>query len=246
MAREKLVLLPGMMCDARLFAPQVEVFSDRYQVIVGDLTGADTIEALAHNVLEMAGEEPFNLAGLSMGGIVAMAVAHMAPDRVMRLALLDTNHLADPPERRAIRDAQVEKVMDGQLRDVIIDEMKPNYLAAAHRGDQDLLDMLVTMAMDLGADAFLSQTRALMKRPDQTEALKTYDGPSLVLCGAEDTLCPPQRHREMAALLPDADLVLVPDAGHISTLENPADVNAAFLTWLDKPLAPAGGGTDLV
>ena len=169
-----------------------------------------------------------------MGGIVAMAMARLAPERVKRLALLDTNHLADPPERRALRDDQVRRVGEGRLREVIIDEMKPNYLAAANRGDQALLDLLVEMALDVGAEAFVGQSVALRERPDQSAALRGYGGPALVLCGAEDTLCPPERHREMAALLPDAELVLVPDAGHITTLENAHAVNAALSTWLAR------------
>jgi len=234
MARERLVLLPGMMCDARLFAPQIDAFRNSHEVVTCSLTGSDSIDGLARQVLNEVGPEPFNLAGLSMGGIVAMAIVQLAPSQVPRLALLDTNHRADPPERRAIRDAQVTKVLAGQMRDVIIDEMKPNYLATVNRGDQALLDLLVTMAMELGADAFVSQTRALRERPDQSETLQRYDGPALVLCGAEDTLCPPERHREMAELLPEAELVLVPDAGHIATLENPDAVNTALACWLRR------------
>ncbi len=236
MPRERLLLLPGMMCDARLFAPQVAAFAEGYEVVVGDLTGADTIDALARAVLKQAGAAPFNLAGLSMGGIVAMQMAQLAPAQVKRLALLDTNHRADPPDRRAIRDAQIAKVQAGEMRAVIIEEMKPNYLAEAHRGNQALLDLLVTMAMDLGEAAFLSQTRALKERPDQTDSLRAYGGPALVLCGEEDTLCPPERHREMAALLPNAELTMLPGAGHISTLENPAAANAALAAWLARPV----------
>jgi len=234
MERERLVLLPGMMCDARLFAPQIEAFHTSHEVVTCGLTGSDSIDGLARQVLGEVGQAPFNLAGLSMGGIIAMAIARLAPLQVTRLALLDTNHRADPPGRRAIRDAQVTKVLDGHMRVVIIDEMKPNYLAAVNRGDQALLDLLVTMALDLGADAFLSQTRALRERTDQSDALRHFSGPALVLCGAEDTLCPPERHREMAALLSDAELVLIPDAGHITTLENPVAVNAALAAWLAR------------
>lgn len=236
MIRDRLVLLPGMMCDARLFAPQVEAFAQSHEVTVFPLTGADTIDGLAARVLEQAGPGPFSLAGLSMGAIVAMAAVRQAPERIHRLALMDTNHRADTEERRAIRDDQIAKVGAGNLRAVIVEEMKPNYLAAANRDRQELLDLLVEMAMDLGEEVFLAQSRALKSRTDLSAALRGYDGPALVLCGAEDTLCPPDRHREMAALLPRVELVMVPGAGHITTLERPEAVNAALGDWLARPV----------
>ena len=120
--REPLVLLPGMMCDVRLFAPQIAAFSHEHPVLVAPLTGADTMSALATAVLAIAPPR-FALAGLSMGGIVAMEMIRQAPDRISRLALLDTNALADPPGFAAKREAQVEKALSGELRSVMRDEM---------------------------------------------------------------------------------------------------------------------------
>lgn len=228
MSRETLVLLPGMMCDARLFGPQIERFGSDYDVVVGDLRGADSIAGLADAVLRDITAPRFNLAGLSMGGIVAMAVMGRAPERVARVALLDTNHRADPTERRPIRNRQIEAVRNGGLRDVIVEEMKPNYLAAGNRGNQALLNLLVEMALDVGADAFETQSVALRDRPDQSMVLTSWSKPALILCGAEDALCSPDRHREIAGLMRDATLVIVPEAGHISTLERPEDVNDAL------------------
>ena len=147
---------------------------------------------------------------------------------------MDSNHHADAPERYDIRNRQIEDVRAGRLRDVIIDEMKPVYLAEENRGNQELLDLLVDMAMDVGAETFIAQSIALRERPDYTEALRAYAGPSLVLCGEKDNLCPPERHREMAGLLPDAELAFIPSAGHISTLENPDAVNTAMRNWLSR------------
>lgn len=236
MGKETLVLLPGMMCDARLFAPQIEALAPNYDVVVVDLTDGDTIQGLARRVLGNIGTKPFNLAGLSMGGIVAMAVVGMAGMQVKRLALLDTNHRADTIERQALRDAQTDSVIAGNLHTVVVKEMKPHYLAEPNRRNQALLDLLIDMALDLGADVFLKQTRALRDRPDQSAALQVYDGPALVLCGEQDALCPLERHHEMAALLNDGELVVVPDAGHITTLENPKAVNAALQQWLLRPI----------
>lgn len=238
MAREALLLLPGMMCDARLFSPQIEALGSDCEIVVPSLTGADTIEALASRVLAAAPER-FNLAGLSMGGIVAMAMAARAPERISRLALLDTNHLAEPPERRANRDRQIEEVRNGRLRDVVADEMKPLYLAPANRSREGLLDHLLKMALDLGSEAFIAQSRALRDRTDLSHGLRRYPGPALVLCGAEDTLCPPDRHRQIAALLDRSEMIIVPDCGHISTLEAPDAVNEALRNWLARPAVTA-------
>ncbi len=231
-ARETLVLVPGMMCDERLFGPQIAAFQQAYDIIVGDLTGADTIGGLASALLTAIPAERFNLAGLSMGGIVAMAMAGIAPQRVMRLALLDTNHKADLPERSAARNDQITRVRAGHLREVVVEELKPHYLGGANRSNQALLDLLVEMAVDLGADTFVCQALALRDRPDQSTALAAWRGSGLVLCGAEDTLCPPDWHDEIADLLNGAELTVLPGTGHISTLESPDAVNQALRRWL--------------
>lgn len=236
MTPETLLLLPGMMCDERLFAPQVEAFGSAYDVHVPQLV-EPSIEGMARSVLESMPPGPVNVVGLSMGGIVAMAMTGIAPARIARLALVDTNHLADLPNRHEIRNRQIEEVLAGNLRSIIIEEMKPVYLAEKNRGNQKLLDLLVEMAMDVGADDFVSQSVALRDRPDQSAVLRKFCGPALVLCGKEDRLCPAERHREIAGLLPDAELEVVPGAGHISTLENPDAVNAAMRNWLSRRTA---------
>lgn len=236
MTREILLFLPGMMCDARLFAPQSEAFEPVYDVRVAELSGAASITQLASHILQDLPQGTVNLAGLSMGGIVAMEMVRLAPQRIARLALLDTNHLADPPERRQIRDTQIAAVRGGALRQVIVEEMKPNYLAARHRDNRELLALLIDMAMGLGSDVFVEQSLALRDRPDQTGTLKAVSAPTLILHGAEDMLCTPQRHRDMAALVENARLMPISDAGHITTLENPVAVNAALTGWLARPL----------
>ena len=232
---EPLILLPGMMCDERLFAPQIAAFSHRYAISVPALTH-DTIEGMARAVLAEAPEGPLNVAGLSMGGIVAMMMAALEPERIGRLALLDTNHLADAAGRYDIRNRQIEEVKAGKLRHVMCEEMLPHYLAEANAARTDLTDLMIAMAMDLGEDVFVAQSLALRDRPDQSPFLGRFKGPALVLHGTEDRLCPPERHRDLAALLSDAMLVAVPGAGHISTLENPEAVNAALVAWLAAPL----------
>ena len=167
---DPLLLLPGMMCDARLFSHQVTTFSASRSVSVAPLTQADNFTDLAKIVLETAPPK-FALAGLSMGGIAAMEIIRLAPHRVTHLALMDTNALPDTPERRADRDVQIAKARSGGLYDIMRDEMKPNYLADGPN-KADILDLCMQMAHTLGPDVFVNQSKALQGRADQTNTLK--------------------------------------------------------------------------
>ena len=226
-----LVLLPGMMCDARLYGPQSEALSSDYALHVAPIGGYDTVQALANEILANAPPR-FALAGLSMGGIVAMEVLAQAPERVARLALLDTNPRAETPEFGARRQPQIEKVKAGGLRGVMRDEMKPNYLTdGPNRGS--ILDLCMAMAEALGPEVFVRQSRALSARPDQQDTLRGFHGPALVACGRDDALCPVERHELMHALMPQSRLLVIDGAGHLPTLEQPEAVNAALRTWLE-------------
>lgn len=229
---EPLVMLPGMMCDARLFAPQVAVLSAHRAVMVAPITGADDVGALADAVLAAAPPR-FALAGLSMGGIVAMEVIARAPERVTRLCLMDTNASPEAAAVAAAREPQMARVVAGELRAVMRDEMKPNYLADGP-GRTAILDLCMEMAEALGPEVFLRQSRALMGRPDQREALRVVKGPTLVLCGAEDTLCPLHRHETIRDAVPGAELVVVEGAGHLPTLERAEAVNDSLVGWLER------------
>ncbi|MXU64803.1 alpha/beta fold hydrolase [Oceanomicrobium pacificus] len=225
-----LLLLPGMMCNARLFAPQVAALSPSRTVSVPGIGGADNMTELAAAVLADAPDR-FALGGVSMGGIVAMEIVRQAPDRVAGLALLSTNPLPETDTIRLWREPQIEAVQAGHLQRVMRDELKPNYVSdVPHR--QEVLDTCMTMAVELGPDVFVRQSRALQSRPDQTETLRALDVPALVLCGSEDLLCPVARHEMMHELIPDSTLTILPGIGHLATLEAPDDVTAALEGWL--------------
>lgn len=228
-----LLLLPGMMCDAGLWQAQQCDFGSDYQIHHGDLSQDDSIAGMAARVLGAA-PSSFALAGLSMGGIVAMEMWRQAPDRIERLALLDTNYRADAEERREIRNRQIAEVRHGELGAILRDELKPNYLAACHRENTSLLDDVLYMGMSLGEAVFERQSLALRDRPDSTATLSDIRCPALILCGEEDSLCTPALHREMAALIPGACLEIVPDCGHLSTMEQPRAVNNALRAWLNQ------------
>jgi len=228
-----LVFLPGMMCDERLFAPQIAAFKVERCVEVRPLTASDSVEALAQDVLAAAPPR-FALAGLSMGGIVAMEIVRQAPERVAKLALMDTNPLAEDPERQRARTPQIEKARAGQLMEVIRDEMKPNYLFADGPNNAQIMDLCMDMAVALGPEVFIRQSIALRDRPDQSKTLRCYKGRALVLCGAEDTLCPVSRHHMMHEMLSNSVLQVIEGAAHMPTLEQPKETTAALARWLEE------------
>ena len=225
-----LVLLPGMMCDARLFAPQVEEIGAYIPVSVADFTTQSTIADMAKSVLDNA-PETFALAGLSMGGIVAMEVLRQAPERITHLALLDTNPLAETDKVKAGRAPQIARAKGRELAAMMADTFIPRYhgVEECHLVSSVAMDM----ALDLGPLVFAQQSVALRDRPDQTETLKAHSPRTLILYGSEDKLCPPSRHELMAELMPHATVVRIDGAGHIPTLETPEVVNAALRNWLE-------------
>ncbi len=229
MTAEPLILLPGMMCDARLFSPQTSAVT---AAIAWDAPREETIEDMAEAVLAAAPER-FALAGLSMGGIVAMEIVARAPERVSRLALLDTNHRAETPDRRVGRAPQIAAAMAGGLEAVMVEEMKPAYLAPNHPAAPTILALVRDMALDLGPEVFRAQSLALRDRADHTETLRGVAVPTLVLVGAHDRLCPVARHEAMRDLVPGARLVVVEGAGHLTTLEAPEAVTTALRDWCE-------------
>lgn len=240
---EPLILLPGMMCDERLFAPQISALSTssptststsskQREVKVLSLTGYDSIQKLAESIFQQAPPK-FALAGLSMGGIVAMEMMRQMPERITRLALLDTSPLAETPEVSANRDIQMSKVKNGKLHEVMKDEMKPCYLCDGPN-KANILDTCMAMADSLGALVFAQQSKALQSRSDQQQTLSTYKLPTLILCGESDSLCPPERHQLMHQLIPNSTLNIIPNAGHLPTLEQPEQTTKALKQWLNK------------
>lgn len=228
------VLLPGMMCDARLWSHQTDALrADGHEVLVGDLTGGSSVETLAGRVLD-ASPPRFALAGLSMGGIVAFEIWRRARARVTHLALLDTNPHPESSQRRLARTEELSKVDAGGLRDHVVTAMKPRYFAARQRSDTHLRDRVVAMALDLGPDVFRSQSLAVRDRPDSKPTLASIDVPALVLCGREDDLCPLAYHLLMAESMADADLVVLSDCGHLPPLERPEAVTDALRAWLRR------------
>jgi len=229
MAVDTVIFLPGFMCDARLFAPQVRCLITRgYDCRVAELTDASTIERMASRVLQQAPSR-FALVGLSMGGIVAFEIMRQAPERVSHLALLNTTARRDAAG--SARKDQMKRVVGGDLSLVIREELKPQYLAPQNRTPA-LLDLLDRMGCHLGEDTFVQQCMALTIRRDAFDVLEQIACPTLVLAGQEDRVCPVDRHMEIASRISDAELKVLPQCGHISTLESPDRVNGALMDLL--------------
>jgi pimeloyl-ACP methyl ester carboxylesterase len=229
--RTPLLLLPGLLNDAALWRRQLEDLADFATPIVGDLTRHQSIAAMATAMLaEMP--DSFSLAGLSMGGYVAQEIMRQAPHRVLRLALLDTNARADTDAQRARRRGLIELAGKGQFKGVT-PRLLPQLLHPAHLADAALTATVMAMAERVGPAAFLRQQTAIMGRRDGRADLARVVCPALVLCGKQDLLTPPALHEEMAAAIPGARLVMIEQCGHLSALEQPAEVSAAMRLWLD-------------
>jgi len=230
---DPLVLLPGMMCDARLFAPQITALSRDHAVMVAPITQGERVEEIASALLNQLPQK-FALAGLSMGGIVAMELLRRAPERITRIALMDTNPLAETPQTAAAYEPMIIGARSGRLDEVLRGFMKPDYLAPGP-GRLAVLNKVFEMGLDLGPDILVRQVRALQRRRDQQPTLRRCKVPALVLCGEYDTLTPLKRHAFMAELIPYARLEVIADAGHLPTLEAPEAVTAVLRAWLKQP-----------
>ncbi len=237
------VLLPGNMCDARLWRGDDGVVVDMLRrhtpnpVADADLTRDDSVAAMAARTLA-AVPGPLLPIGFSMGAIVAVEMWCQAPERIAGLVLLGYNATADLPDRAALRPAQQAEVRAGGLERVLVEELKPNYLAARHRGDVALLDLLRDMGMGLGPEVFARQSEALRCRADRRNALPAIAVPVLIGCGDEDTLCLPAWHADWAARLADADFFTVVGAGHMLPLEGSSALATRIDRWLtEKELA---------
>lgn len=231
MARsQSLVLLPGLLCDAALWQYQVSALGLSVEVSVADLTQADSIAGLAAGVLAGAPAR-FALAGLSMGGYVAFEILRRAPERVERVAFLDTQARPDTEEARQRRRDLIALARRGRFKGVT-PRLLPSLLHPDHL--QALAATVTAMAERVGQDAFVRQQTAIMGRPDSRPGLGAIAVPTLVLCGDADALTPPALAQEIADGIPGAELVVVEPSGHLATLEQPAAVNRAMIEWLER------------
>lgn len=229
------LLIPGNMCDARLWQPVASMLRDSGHT-VRDAPRLDqsSIEDMAQEVGRSIVSSTV-VVGFSMGAIVAGELARRAPERIAALGLVAFNASADLPDRAAVRPRQQEAVRQGRLEDLVAEELKPNYLAEGNRGDTRLLSTVMQMARALGPAAFIAQSEALRLRADLRPALAGLRMPVLLACGSEDRLCPPEWHRRWAEMIgPNAQVIEIESAGHLLPLERPDTLAGELIDWLAK------------
>jgi pimeloyl-ACP methyl ester carboxylesterase len=224
------VLIPGLTCTARLYAEQIPALWRFGPVMIADHTRDDSMTAIARRILAAAPPR-FALAGLSMGGYIAFEIMRQAPERVAKLALLDTGARGDTPEQTERRKIVIGLARSGRYAEVP-DIAFPVYVHRDRHGDAALKRIVRTMAEDTGAQAFLRQQQAIIGRPDSRPGLAAISCPTLVLVGDGDEATPPELAREIAAGVPGSRLVLIPRSGHLSTLEQPEAVTQALVEWM--------------
>ncbi|MHA1570649.1 MAG: alpha/beta fold hydrolase [Alphaproteobacteria bacterium] len=225
-----LLLLPGLICDEVLWAHQIQHLSDVAAVSVGDLTQGESIAAMADDVLAVAPER-FALAGFSTGGYVSLEIMRRVPERVTRLALLNTSARPDDADKARKRQELIAQSSKGKFRGMsgkLMEELV--YLPRAM--EPSLLETVSAMTQRMGQAVFVRQQVAVLGRLDSRDTLAAIDVPTMVICGREDALTPLPLHEEMVAGIKGARLAVVEECGHLSPLERPHAVTALLRTWL--------------
>lgn len=233
MAKRTVLFLPGTLCTGAVFAAQTHLLSKHgFDCRIADFHEESSIQEMAETALRHIPKgRKAALAGFSMGGMAALALAERYPDRVDRLALLNSNCHPDLPGRRDGRKKYIEQARQTSLREVLERGFLRNYLhlqQARHR------ELILDMAGELGAECFAAQSKALAHRVDQSDVLAAMDCPVLILGARQDVLCPVQVQQDMHALCGHSRLVLLEECGHFAVLERPDGVNQALMDWLSS------------
>ncbi|CAM3976221.1 alpha/beta fold hydrolase [Ectopseudomonas alcaliphila] len=232
MSRPHLLLLPGLLCDARLWQHQASALASSAHVSIANLADENTISAMASAVLAMAPDETFALAGFSLGGYVALEIFRQAPHRVTAMALLDTSAR---PDTEANTEARKQSIIMATLDfPQVIEELLPKLLHPAHLDHPELIEVVRAMANSQGAQVCINQQRAMIDRIDSRPDLSRITCPTLVLCGRADAITPPEVHREMADAIPNAHLAIIEGCGHLAPLEQAHAVSREMNNWLAR------------
>lgn len=230
-----IILIPGLNCSARLFADQIPHLWRFGPVMIANHTRGDTVEAIASHILACAPPR-FTLVGFSMGGYIAFEILRRARERVIRLALVDTGARADTAQQAERRLQRIEMARSGRFSESL-DLQFPLVVHPNRNGDNELQEIYRRMAMECGAGAFVRHLQADMSRPDSRPVLKDIRCPTTVVVGDSDQLTPPALAEEMASGIDGAQLIVIPEAGHLSPLEQPTGVTKALVDLLQISVA---------
>ncbi len=228
--KDTVVFLPGLLDDIQMWSHQLDHLGDVARPVAVDLLDQETVGEGAARVLD-AVSSPFALVGFSMGGYVAFEILRRAPQRVTKLALIGTSARADTEERSADRHRQIALAQSGKYP-ALVDQALPNVVHPSRHDDEALMTALRTMALRVGAEAFVRQQRTIMSRPDSRADLAAIRCPTLVLCGRQDTLIPPEHSEEIADGIAGARVTLIEDCNHYAPMERPYAVTALLQQWL--------------
>lgn len=232
MPRTPLILLPGLLNTRRVFEHQVEALQDIAEIVVPELWHHETITDMAEAVLATA-PPTFTLGGFSMGGYVAFELFRRAPERIERLALIDTQAAPDAAETRTRRQAFIEQTKLGRFHGVH-PTLLPQIIHPSRLKDAAVVQPILEMAQEIGGEGFVREQRAILGRADSRPLLVEIEMPTMVMVGRQDLATPLPRAQEMAADIANAQLVVLEECGHVSPLERPAEVTAALRRWLTQ------------
>ncbi|MGR3503870.1 alpha/beta fold hydrolase [Pseudaestuariivita sp.] len=234
MPRDPIVFLPDVMCDARLFAPQMFALAPEHVVITAPLTRGERIEEVASSLLDHLPSH-FALCGQGLGGIVALDLIKRAPDRVSRVAFVATDALPDTPQDAAAREDWIVGARSGRLGDVMASAVPQGAIAPGPQAG-DVRALVDDMADFLGTDVFVRQMRMLQRRRDMQAAMRRCKAPAWMIAGSEDPLVPVKRMEFLAEFTPFSELKVIDGAGHFPSLETPDALTQVLSEWLRAPL----------
>lgn len=229
--KQHLLLVPGVLCDRLLWSAQIEALAPYADISVPDHTRHNSISGIAEDILANAPPR-FSIAGLSMGGFIAFELWRQAPDRIQRIALLNTNaRPADPGFEIPICEQLMEQARAEGVA-AVAETLIPHFLSPPCQDNEAMRQIVFAMAEATGVENMRNQMQACLKRPNSCPDLPRVSAPTLIISGLEDLLTPPEQHEEMADLLPNASFEIIDDCGHLSTIEQPDAVNALLQDWI--------------
>lgn len=236
MAKTPLLLVPGLLCSPRLFAPQLAALSDIAEIVVPDWRTAplsifDSWESTARWVLDRIPPGSFALAGLSLGGMIGVEIMQFAADRVTKLALLDTGMRGQNDIEQATRRARIRLANEGRF-ELVLGLQLARFLPAYRLSDKKLVDEVMTMCLETGVEIYKRQEELAANRVDRRPDLPRIKCPTVVVCGRDDMATPLAFSEEIAAGIKGSELIVVEECGHLVTMEKPEETNAILRKWL--------------
>lgn len=238
MAKIPLLLIPGLLCSPRLFAPQVAALADTADVVVPDWRRAplsiwDSWESAARWCVEQMPPGKFALAGLSLGGMLAVEIMQIAAERVTKLALLDTGMRSQNETERAVRRARIRLADEGHF-ELVLGLQMSRFIPAYRLPDKALVDEVMTMCGEIGGEIYKRQEELAAIRVDRRPDLPKIKCPTIVVCGRDDAATPLFLSEEMTAAIKSSELIVIEACGHLISMERPEETNAILAAWLSR------------